>query len=95
MAIDSVDSCPLVKYTSRGSIIVRCSTFSKRECPDDSPRTYAEIIVGDDGCGIPQPKLDLIFRQLEQVELLEQTKVGEASGMGEFVDYGNINIPFI
>lgn len=95
MGIDSFDSCPLVKYTSRGSITVRCSTFTKREHSEDSPRTYAEIIVGDDGCGIPQPKLDLIFRQLEQVELLEPTTAGETSGMGKPVDYANINVPFM
>jgi signal transduction histidine kinase len=72
-----------VKYTSRGSITVRCSTFGEPEGLRGPTQTAVEIIVGDTGCGIPPDKLEHIFREFEQVESSEPKASGE-SGVGEW-----------
>lgn len=72
----------LVKYTTKGSITVRSTTFGEPEGLRGPKQTAVEILVADTGCGIPQEKLESIFREFEQVESSEP-KTSSAAGVGK------------
>jgi signal transduction histidine kinase len=72
----------LVKYTEKGSITVRCSTFGEPEGLRDRQHTAVEIVVADTGCGIQSDKLEHIFREFEHVESSENKSTGGA-GVGK------------
>ncbi|KAG8886222.1 Light-sensor Protein kinase [Tulasnella sp. 331] len=63
-----------VKFTDSGSVTVECQPFNEPDGLRDSHTTATtrevavEIIVSDTGCGMPNKKLEEIFRQFEQVE---------------------------
>lgn len=57
-----------VKYTAQGSISVRCKAFEEPTGLRDTGDLAVEIVVADTGCGIPNDKLESIFREFEQVE---------------------------
>lgn len=70
-----------LKYTAKGTITVRCSSLSEGTS-GVSEKMTAEILVADEGCGISSEKLDVIFRDLEQVESLDSSGNSGPSGMG-------------
>ena len=72
----------IVKYTTQGSITVRCQTYGEPEGLRAPKQTAVEILVADTGCGIPSDKLESIFREFEQVESSGPTKSGQAAGLG-------------
>ncbi|KAF9267585.1 hypothetical protein L218DRAFT_1074312 [Marasmius fiardii PR-910] len=72
-----------LKYTKRGSINVRCTTYNEPEGLRASSSTAVEIVVEDTGCGIPTNKLESIFREFEQVESSEpKTSAEPGVGLG-------------
>lgn len=58
----------LVKFTTEGSITVSCHRFKEPRGLRNSSEVAVEIVVGDTGCGIESSKLEMIFREFEQVE---------------------------
>lgn len=72
-----------MKYTTEGSITVRCNTYGEPEGLRAPKQTAVEIMVADTGCGIPGDKLESIFREFEQVESSQPAKSGQA-GLGAF-----------
>ncbi|KAJ7366589.1 hypothetical protein DFH08DRAFT_678657 [Mycena albidolilacea] len=70
-----------LKYTAEGSITVGCTTFGEPEGLRDPSQTAVEIVVADTGCGIAPERLAGIFREFEQVELMEP-RTGSAGGVG-------------
>jgi len=70
-----------VKYTQRGTITVSCRAFNEPEGLRNSKQVAVEIVVGDTGSGIPESKLESIFREFEQVESA-QPKTSTAPGLG-------------
>ena len=72
----------LVKYTVAGSVSVHCNVLEGLEKVGDTKEIIFETVVADTGCGIPTSKLQMIFREFEQVESSEtrgsaETSVGE------------------
>lgn len=61
-----------------------CSTFGEPKGLRSSHQTAVNILIADTGCGIPPDKLDIIFREFEQVESTEQDITGD-SGVGAYV----------
>lgn len=63
-----------VKFTETGVVTIDCKTFDTPDALREShasptPREVAvEIVVTDTGCGIPNNKLEEIFRQFELVD---------------------------
>ncbi len=57
-----------VKYTSEGSITVRCRAFEEPPGLRTVDNIAVELVVADTGCGITSDKLESIFREFEQVE---------------------------
>ncbi|KZS90438.1 hypothetical protein SISNIDRAFT_415403 [Sistotremastrum niveocremeum HHB9708] len=57
-----------VKFTSKGKVWITCHTFKEPQGLRSLSEVVVEIIVGDTGCGIPNAKLESIFRDFEQVE---------------------------
>ena len=78
----------VVKYTDSGSVTVECRPFAEPEGLRDRANTATthqmalEIVVSDTGCGIPTDKLEVLFRQFEQVEPLDGNGAKPA-GLGE------------
>lgn len=72
---------PIVKYTTNGSISIRCHTYAEPEGLRAPKQTAVEIVVADTGCGIASDKLESIFREFEQVESSEP-KNGNVTGLG-------------
>ncbi|KAK1226603.1 hypothetical protein PQX77_010419 [Marasmius sp. AFHP31] len=70
-----------LKYTQRGTISVRCTTYSEPDGLRATNSTAVEIVVADTGCGIPPTKLESIFREFEQVESSEP-KTSSEPGVG-------------
>ncbi|KAI8971142.1 hypothetical protein BD414DRAFT_426633 [Trametes punicea] len=62
-----------LKYTSKGSISVICRAFDEPSGLRDSEDLAVEIVVADTGSGIPNDKLENIFREFEQVETAPKT----------------------
>jgi signal transduction histidine kinase len=62
---------------------VHCHTFGEPEGLRGPKQTAVEIVVSDTGCGIPNEKLENIFREFEQVES-SGPKTGKAAGLGMF-----------
>ncbi|ESK91233.1 phytochrome-like protein [Moniliophthora roreri MCA 2997] len=72
-----------LKYTKRGSITVRCTTYEEPEGLRSPSSIAVEIVVADTGCGIPSAKLESIFREFEQVESSEpKTSTEPGVGLG-------------
>ncbi|KAK7056633.1 hypothetical protein VNI00_002350 [Paramarasmius palmivorus] len=72
-----------LKYTKRGSITVRCTTYEEPEGLRSPSSTAVEIVVQDTGCGIASAKLESIFREFEQVESAEpKTSTEPGVGLG-------------
>lgn len=69
-----------LKYTSKGSIKVQCSTYGEPEGLRRENQMVIQIVVADTGCGIEPAKLESIFREFEQVESTEGK--GEPAGVG-------------
>jgi uncharacterized Zn-binding protein involved in type VI secretion len=72
----------LVKYTTRGKVIVECKAFEEPEGLRREGSTAVEIIVADTGCGISPAKLESIFREFEQVELAAPRTATPGLGLG-------------
>ncbi|RDB16690.1 Cyanobacterial phytochrome B [Hypsizygus marmoreus] len=70
-----------LKYTLKGSITVHCSVFGASERSRNPLHAAVKIVVADTGRGIPPDKLDIIFREFEQVESTENDITGD-SGVG-------------
>lgn len=80
-----------LKYTTTGSVSVRCGVREVTEELRRIGRTTVEIIVADTGCGIPTSKLEMIFREFEQVETSQSRPNGETSvGLGLAVAARNV-----
>ncbi|TFK70397.1 hypothetical protein BDN72DRAFT_766552 [Pluteus cervinus] len=62
-----------LKYTKTGSITIRCSKFPEPEGLRGPQQIAVEISVSDTGCGIPQTKLEQIFREFEHAETVQAT----------------------
>ena len=60
----------LVKFTQDGVITVECRAFEEPEGLRNVGNVAVEIIVSDTGCGISSDKLESIFREFEQVEMI-------------------------
>lgn len=72
----------LVKYTSTGSINVKCLAYEEPAGLRDSGDIAVEIIVEDTGCGIGTEKMESIFREFEQVEVPQPARA-QPQGLGE------------
>ena len=57
-----------MKYTETGEIRVEARQFLEPQGLRDTSQIVVEVVVADTGCGIEGPKLEKIFRELEQVE---------------------------
>ncbi|KIK92491.1 hypothetical protein PAXRUDRAFT_34497 [Paxillus rubicundulus Ve08.2h10] len=57
-----------LKYTTKGSVSVECHIQNEPNGLCELSQTAVEIVVSDTGCGIPNDKLESIFREFEQVE---------------------------
>ncbi|KAF8839543.1 hypothetical protein BDN67DRAFT_748905 [Paxillus ammoniavirescens] len=60
-----------LKYTTKGSVSVECHIQNEPAGLREPSQTAVEIVVSDTGCGIPNDKLESIFREFEQVESSE------------------------
>ncbi|KAJ7578685.1 hypothetical protein C8J56DRAFT_968782 [Mycena floridula] len=70
-----------LKYTSTGSISIRCTPFEEPDGLRGPWQTAVEIVVADTGCGIAPTRLESIFREFEQVESSEP-KSDKDDGVG-------------
>lgn len=71
----------LVKFTSEGTITVSCHRFKEPRGLRSTKEVAVEIVVGDTGCGIESSKLEMIFREFEQVESAVP-RPGSVPGLG-------------
>lgn len=78
----------VVKYTTKGSIIIEIKPFAEPDGLRDRNSTATtrqiavEIVVSDTGCGIEPAKLEELFQQFEQVERLDQPEQDQNAGIG-------------
>lgn len=71
----------IVKFTSEGTITVSCHRFKEPRGLRSTKEVAVEIVVGDTGCGIESSKLEMIFREFEQVESAVP-RPGSVPGLG-------------
>ncbi|KDQ58691.1 hypothetical protein JAAARDRAFT_176751 [Jaapia argillacea MUCL 33604] len=71
-----------LKFTSEGSIFVKCSPFAEPDGLRDGSEIVIEIIVADTGCGMGSLKLEGIFREFERVETAAPGSNEEGLGLG-------------
>ncbi|KAF8195506.1 hypothetical protein BJ912DRAFT_1021221 [Pholiota molesta] len=64
-----------LKYTSKGSITVSCTTFGEPEGLRRTNQTAVEILVEDTGCGITPNKLESISENLNKCNLQNQNHI--------------------
>ena len=72
----------LAKYTTAGSISVCCNTYQELSNRAATEKAVVEVIIADTGCGIPASKLEMIFREFEQVDSAD-SRTGSETGVGE------------
>ncbi|KAK4052615.1 hypothetical protein OIO90_004243 [Microbotryomycetes sp. JL221] len=71
-----------VKFTDSGSITVRIGLEDKMTLPDgEEPQSRYYISVQDTGCGIAPRQLEILFRQLEEVDPDDEAQ-GQPSPLG-------------
>jgi signal transduction histidine kinase len=58
---------------------VQCNVLEGIKKVGDTEEIILETVVADTGCGIPTSKLQMIFREFEQVESSESRSSGETS----------------
>ena len=61
---------------------MHCRAFEEQEGRRNMSNIAVEIVVADTGCGIPHEKLEVIFRDFEQVEATPPVPTIPAKGLG-------------
>ncbi|KAF8208676.1 hypothetical protein K438DRAFT_1812696 [Mycena galopus ATCC 62051] len=72
-----------LKYTTKGSITIRCTTLREPEGLRGPRQTAVEMVVADTGCGIDADRLGRMFHEFEALEPMEpRTTSGSGIGLG-------------